>query len=296
MSKLVILRGVPASGKSTYADELKAAGATVVNRDSIRFALFGKYWGVDEDVVTDVEHTAIRSALEARHETVVVDATNIRRKFVSAKLGYASEFGAEVEYVDFPIDLETAVMRDALRDRHVGATVIEKFFRNYDIDRAKGTLPPPEEPYPFFERYIPDLSKPSAYIVDTDGTVADGESLRGPFDTHLYHLDLPRPHVIEVVQALYAAGHRMVGVSGRDVEFMDVTQDWWKKNDVPWDDFFMRPHNDERNDAIIKYELLKAYIEPKYNVLGAFDDRPRVYRMWRTVGIPVFDVGPGKEF
>lgn len=295
MSDLIILRGVPAAGKSTYAEELRTAGATIVNRDSIRFNLYGKYWGVNEDVVTDVENAAIRSALEAG-EDVVVDATNLRKRFVDNKLGYASEFGSKVEFVDFPISLEQAVMRDALRDRHVGAKVIENFFRNFKIDRAKGTLPAPPEVFPTFEKYVPDLSKPTAYIVDTDGTVADGETLRGPFDTHLYHLDLPRPHVIEVVNAIWGAGHRVLGVSGRDEEFMDVTTSWWKKNDVPWDEFYMRPHGDKRNDSIIKYELFNKYIRENYNVLGAFDDRPRVYRMWRTLGIPVFDVGPGKEF
>jgi hypothetical protein len=35
----------------------------------------------------------------------------------------------------------------------------------------------------------------------------------------------------------------------------------------------------------------------KYRVIGIFDDRPQVIRMWRyELGLPVFDVGDGVEF
>ena len=56
MSKLEILRGVPASGKSTHAIKRVVEGWTRINRDDIRYAMYGRYWGptVNEDAVTDV--------------------------------------------------------------------------------------------------------------------------------------------------------------------------------------------------------------------------------------------------
>lgn len=296
MAVLVILRGVPASGKSTYADYMKTQGYVVVNRDSIRFSLFGAYWGpgVDEDLVTTVENHSIRQALKAGRD-VVVDATNLNDKFVSVKLGYAAELGAEVEFVDFPISLKNALLRDALRERTVGSAVIERFYEGYKIDRASGKMPPRPAPFPAFERYIPNASLPSAYIVDTDGTVADHTGVRNPYDTSKYSLDTPRQHVVDVVQSLWEQGHMIVGVSGRSSEFREVTTDWWMRYDIPFDAFFMRAEGDTRNDAIVKYELFQSYVKDRFYVKGAFDDRPRVYRMWKSLGIPVFNVNDEEE-
>lgn len=294
MARLIILRGVPASGKSTAAEQYREMGFTIVNRDNIRFIMFGKYWGVDEQVVTDVENAMIESSLRA-DTSVVLDATNLNRKNLKAKLSLASRYGADVDYLSFPVPLEVALERDRARVRQVGEAVIKNFYRRYKINTESGALPAPPDPLPVFEQYVVDITKPTAYIVDTDGTVANHEGVRNPYDTTKYHLDTPHEHVVNVVAELFGA-HEVIALSGRDEAFREVTENWWADNGLWFDAFFMRPKGDTRMDAIIKYELFKEHIEPNYNVLGAFDDRPQVIRMWRTIGVPVFDVGNGVEF
>lgn len=296
MTKLLILRGVPGSGKSTKALELVEQGWVRVNRDELRLTLFGAYWGkgVDEDVVTLAENAAIQGALAAGRDTVV-DATNLRNRNLNAKLSLASRYGATVGFEDFPVSLEVAIARDAGRERHVGAPVITKFFKQFKIDQQTGVLRPPPSPLPEFEKYVPDPSLPSAYIVDTDGTVANHEPHRGPYDTTKYHLDTVHEHVADVVRSLSNWCH-IIALSGRDEKYEKETTDWWEDNGIPFDEFFMRPYQDTRMDAIVKYELFTKKIAPHYNVLGAFDDRPQVFRMWETIGLPVFAVGPREEF
>lgn len=297
MTTLKILRGVPGSGKSTHAAELRAAGMTVVNRDEIRFSLFGAYWGasVDEEVVTKVENAAIEGALAAGRDTVV-DATNLRNKNLNAKLSFASRYGATVEFVDFPVPLETAITRDAGRERNVGARVIKGFFQRYKINPETGALKAPPTPLPEFKRYTPNTDMPAAYIVDTDGTVANMNPHRGPYDHNKYHLDTRHEHVADVVEALAFGGWSVIALSGRDEKYREVTENWWEQNGLDFSAFFMRPQDDTRMDAIIKYELFTEHIAPNWNVLGAFDDRPQVIRMWETIGVPVFNVGTEGEF
>lgn len=297
MSKLLILQGVPASGKSTYALKLQAEGYTRINRDDIRFALYGQYWGgsVDEEVVTQVENAALEGAL-SRGADVVLDATNLNHKHLRTKLSIASLYGAEVGFLPFAIGYEQAVWRDSKRERQVGAKVIADMFKRYKINTLDGLLPKPPEPLPKFEAYFPNPALPNAYIVDTDGTVAEGEGVRSPHDTSRYHLDKVRTHVAYVADSIAEYGVEVVGLSGRDEKFRAVTEKWWNDNRIAYSAFFMRPRGDVRMDAIVKYELFKEHIEPNYNVLGAFDDRPQVIRMWRTIGVPVFDVGNGVEF
>jgi Predicted kinase len=274
---------------------LQDAGHTRVCRDDIRFSLYGKYWGVDESVVTQVENAMIEAALSAGQDTVV-DATNLSRNYLRTKLSLASKYGAQVVFKDFPISLQGAIERDKNRERTVGEDVVHHFFKQYKINTETGVLPPAPEPLPNFEQYTTDYSKPRAYIVDTDGTVANHEGVRSPYDTSKYALDNLHRHVAGIVYALNKADVAVIGLSGRDEKFRTVTQDWWLDNGMEFDDFFMRPVGDTRMDAIVKYELFKEYVEPKYSVLGAFDDRPQVIRMWETIGVPVFNVGTGEEF
>ena len=41
-----------------------------------------------------------------------------------------------------------------------------------------------------------------------------------------------------------------------------------------------------RQDTIVKEELFWEHIEPIYNVIAAFDDRPVIVRLWHKLGIP----------
>ena len=53
----------------------------------------------------------------------------------------------------------------------------------------------------------------------------------------------------------------------------------------------MRDEGDMRSDDIVKAEILKHGILQKYGVKMVIDDRPRVCNMWRSLGIPVIQVG-----
>lgn len=295
MTQLRILRGVPASGKSTYAAEYRDDGWAVVNRDDLRMALFGRYVDVDEEVITAAEDAAIRANLSAGFDTIV-DATNLNNRFVQQKLQIAAEYGASVTYRDFTVSLEEAVRRDAGRVRSVGRQVITRFFTRYHVDQETGALRRPPANEFQYAPYAPDETKPGAYLVDTDGTVAL-MSGRSPYDTSRYHTDIPNTPVIQAVSALSASGFQIIGLSGRDEAFREVTETWWL-NHVGFVPplFLMRPEGDQRNDALVKYELFRDNVRDNYNVQGVFDDRPRVLRMWRAVGIPTFQIGTGREF
>jgi predicted kinase len=99
---LNLTRGLPASGKTTWAKSWVAedpASRARVNRDDIRFMLFGKYYGVDENAVTKAQHSAVKSLLESGKD-VVVDDTNLNAQFAKEWLKIAAKTGAEVEWHD----------------------------------------------------------------------------------------------------------------------------------------------------------------------------------------------------
>jgi len=124
--ELIITRGIPGAGKSTWARAWVADDPEKrvrVNRDDLRFMLFGKYYGVNELAVTAVEVAAINAALRGG-QSVVVDATHLHPGSVPKMRRVADRHGATLVVKDFEIDVAEAIRRDAARSRSVGADVI----------------------------------------------------------------------------------------------------------------------------------------------------------------------------
>lgn len=297
MTKIILTRGLPASGKSTWAKAWVAADPSSrvrVNRDDIRFQLYGSYWGdgVDEQVVTKVEEAMVKAAVDAGKD-VVIDATHLAARYVKRWM----ELYPELEVEDFAVPIGDLLDRDIHRieagERGVTGNVIRGMAQRFQI-KADGKLPPLPEP-PQAQTWTPapryQEGLPEAYIVDIDGTLADHTGIRSPYDTSKYHLDKRHVNVIQTVASLQLFGYTMIAVSGRDAAFRAVTREWLRDSGSDPDHLFMRPQGDTRNDAIVKHELYHEHIAGKFNVIGVFDDRGRVLRMWRAIGLTTFAVG-----
>jgi predicted kinase len=140
--KLIICRGMPASGKSTYSRQwvLEDPKKRVrVNRDDIRNML-GKYWVPSrEHLVTEIEYMSILYGLHGGYD-VILDATNLNdSKEVLTDKWKASLYSSFlwdrcntiiVEFKDFfDVSLEECIRRDSERtDMKVGEDVIRRFY------------------------------------------------------------------------------------------------------------------------------------------------------------------------
>lgn len=78
---LVMMMGLPRSGKSTRASELsKQMGAPIVSFDSIRLAMHGREFSPEAEVwVSAVAHTMVRSLFLSGHIVVILDSTMVVR-------------------------------------------------------------------------------------------------------------------------------------------------------------------------------------------------------------------------
>ena len=137
--KLIVLQGIPASGKSTFARDF-VKGKTdwiIVSRDAIR-DMRGDYWVPNqENWVSDVELTSIESALK-RGFNVIIDATNLNKKTVTKWENLILSYpDYNIEFKVFKIDLQEAIRRDIHRTRSVGTVVIKTMYDKgkdlYDI-------------------------------------------------------------------------------------------------------------------------------------------------------------------
>jgi len=143
-------------------------------------------------------------------------------------------------------------------------------------------------------------------IFDIDGTLAD-------ISHRIHHIqnkpknwkafekgipnDSPIPEVIELYKLFFSnKNHHMFIVTGRSDHLRQDTIDWLLKHGIYYDTLYMRKKGDYREDTIIKKEILYSILAQGFEVSMAFEDRPRLVRMYREAGIKTFDVGNGEEF
>ena len=135
MSKLIILKGIPASGKSTWAKqwvEEDPKTRVIVNRDSIRRGL-GVYWVPSrEGLVSTIEYHMVMIALSNDYN-VCLDSTNLNPKYQLQWIDLVDYYQDEIEYKKFDISLEEALERDKNREFPVGEKVINQFYNKYCI-------------------------------------------------------------------------------------------------------------------------------------------------------------------
>jgi len=129
MKKLIMLRGLPASGKTTYAlDEVRKSGGVLkrVNKDELRMMLHAGEWSDDrERFVCKIRDKIIVSALISGH-SIIVDDTNLHPKHEARLRQLAHDYRAEFEIVQMNADVETCVSRDANRSAPIGEKVIRQ--------------------------------------------------------------------------------------------------------------------------------------------------------------------------
>jgi hypothetical protein len=140
--------------------------------------------------------------------------------------------------------------------------------------------------------YVPVEGQPT-YLVDIDALALRGE--RSPSDWDAVGLDQPNEPVIRLLEALDGAGlFRFVFLSGRPEGCREATEKWLIDHvGVSRGRLFMRDTGDHRPDEVVKMEIFDREVRERHNVVGVFDSSDKAVSMWRSLGLPVFQVADG---
>lgn len=287
--------GVSASGKTTWANKFSEEfGYVTISRDNFRasickpfsWAAWKKLGSRGEKEVNALQASWIDTSI-ARGNNVIICDTNLTPRNWKHIAEQFSNAGYSVWFKFFDVDWKTAVERDNARANGVGVSVIASQFEKihaFQYRQERSVL-----------NHTENVSK--AVLCDIDGTLAH-MATRGPYDYDQVLTDTVDVEVLEILRGLYKQGYKIVIVSGRDGICRKDTHNWLCANLVGMDFYhYQRATGDTRPDDVIKTELLDQIIEDGFNPKMVFDDRPRVARQWRALGLKVFQVGnPYIEF
>lgn len=140
------------------------------------------------------------------------------------------------------------------------------------------------------------------YIFDIDNTIANNDKRihhlhKEPKDWDAwhqeYHTDTPYWEIIDILNMARQNFISIVLCTGRDAKYKPETEKWLQEHKIIYDELFMRPEGDRREDCAVKRELLGKIRELGYNPVCVFEDRDRVVKMWREEGLRCLQVAPG---
>lgn len=140
MLKAIITIGIPSSGKSSFANELCRNDPSWIklDKDDLRFSLTGSRGWDDyshnknvELVIEHIQREAIKRAA-SRGLNVIIAEVNLSARTRRRWKLRLEEGGYEVEFREFPIELEEALRRDRARgSAQVGDECVHKFYRHW---------------------------------------------------------------------------------------------------------------------------------------------------------------------
>ena len=130
------------------------------------------------------------------------------------------------------------------------------------------------------------------------------------FDPDNIKLDEPNHPVIKMAQLFNHDGFNIVIFSGRNDRSFHTTKDWLARHQVPFHLLVMRPDKFKEDswpiangnpatkemrfmpDEILKKKMLDTFVDID-DVFLVVDDRNKVVKMWRDLGLNTFQVAPG---
>jgi tRNA uridine 5-carbamoylmethylation protein Kti12 len=147
MNKVIICRGIPGSGKSTWAKQWvqqSPKNRIRINYDDMRM-MFGQYWVPQREKIPflkDIKNSIIRNAIYNDFD-IVIDNMNLNPKEINdiryevqeacyeRSCREGKNISYDFEFEDFKTPLNECIERDSRRPNKIGAEKITEIYNKY---------------------------------------------------------------------------------------------------------------------------------------------------------------------
>ena len=293
MNKLILVQGIPGSGKSTWAKkwvEEDPIHRVRWNNDDCR-KMCWTYWIPERETFIRIIKESFLNAAMMAPKDIIIDDMNLNpstiefyETLVKNHNKVAPTIGQEpytIEYKLFNTPVEECIRRDALRPNPIGEKTIKEIHKKYSYyirDVVNKEI--------LDKRIKIDDNLPYCVLLDIDNTIS--YSFNRPWYGEEAAKEMINDKVNEQLKTLvnHFNNVKVIIMSGRsNGDEANTTLAWFNSNNIHYDASLFRTKGDYRKGDIIKLENFNKYIKGKYNVLAAIEDDEECVKMYQEQGI-----------
>ena len=138
--------------------------------------------------------------------------------------------------------------------------------------------------------------KPPAILVDVNGCLGDCTNRKHfldqeprDWDGFFRHMMIDKPddfmHRLVNAQRDHPFYCKAILITGSPEKYRPLMQEWLQINNIDYHELYMRGDYQFIKGFEFKEKLVKEVLEPKYEIIRAFDDRDECANMYRSLGI-----------
>lgn len=173
MSKLIVLSGVPGSGKSYFCKtikKIKESHVYIVSSDELRREITGRQSNLNEDeLMWKVFFSLAKTYSLDKDGVVVLDATHVSKKMRVDRNKKLKHLFEEVDLVMWNIDKQVVANQNLQREYPIAPDVLERFYQILEL--------PTEDDEKFFDKIIMVTSNDIAPVIQELGLSGSSEEL-----------------------------------------------------------------------------------------------------------------------
>lgn len=173
MSKLIVLSGVPGSGKSYFCKtikKIKESHVYVVSSDELRREITGRQSNLNEDeLMWKIFFSLAKTYSLDKEGVVVLDATHVSKKMRVDRNKKLKHLFEEVDLVMWNIDKQIVANQNLQREYPIAPDVLERFYQILEL--------PTEDDEKFFDKIIMVTSNDIAPVIQELGLSGSSEEL-----------------------------------------------------------------------------------------------------------------------
>lgn len=173
MSKLIVLSGVPGSGKSYFCKtikKIKESHVYIVSSDELRREITGRQSNLNEDeLMWKIFFSLAKTYSLDKEGVVVLDATHVSKKMRVDRNKKLKHLFEEVDLVMWNIDKQVVANQNLQREYPIAPDVLERFYQILEL--------PTEDDEKFFDKIIMVTSNDIAPVIQELGLSGSSEEL-----------------------------------------------------------------------------------------------------------------------
>ena len=147
MTRLIVLSGVPGSGKSYFSNAIKAEkskGVYVISSDQLRYELLGNQRDLSQDdKVWKRFYELVKEYGCKKNALVILDSTNAKKIYRLDNLKPFRDLYDEIDVVVFQLDKETVLRQNKERENPIPEDALLRLIDEFEL--------PDEEEKAFFD-------------------------------------------------------------------------------------------------------------------------------------------------